>query len=97
VGSHCCSESGAGGRCKAGAAPVGLTGWVFLLGPGGADVADFAIVNQREELLLIEIEKAGTRLLAKDRQLTAELQHAVTQEPPQFCAAGTFFSLFRKA
>jgi len=42
-------------------------------------VADFAILNQRKELVLIEIEKAETRLLTKDRQIAAELQHAVTQ------------------
>jgi hypothetical protein len=42
-------------------------------------VADFAILNQRKELLLIEIEKSSTRLLTKDGQITADLQHAVTQ------------------
>lgn len=42
-------------------------------------VADFAILNQRKELLLIEIEKAGTRLLTKEHQIAADLQHAVTQ------------------
>ena len=42
-------------------------------------VADFAILNQRKELVLIEIERAETRLLTKDRQIAAELQHAVTQ------------------
>jgi hypothetical protein len=42
-------------------------------------VADFAILNQRKELLLIEIEKAGIRLLTKEHQIAADLQHAVTQ------------------
>jgi len=42
-------------------------------------VADFAILNQRKELQLIEIEKPGIRLLTKERQITADLQHAVTQ------------------
>jgi hypothetical protein len=42
-------------------------------------VADFAILNQRKELLLIEIEKSHTKLLTKDRRITAELQHAITQ------------------
>ena len=42
-------------------------------------VADFAILNQRKELLLIEIEKSNTRLLTRDMQITADLQHAITQ------------------
>ena len=42
-------------------------------------VADFAILNQRKELLLVEIEKPGIRLLTKERRITADLQHAVTQ------------------
>jgi hypothetical protein len=42
-------------------------------------VADFAILNRRKELLLIEIERASMRLLTKERRITAELQHAVTQ------------------
>jgi hypothetical protein len=42
-------------------------------------VADFAILNQRRELLLIEIERPGLRLLTKERRITAELQHAITQ------------------
>jgi hypothetical protein len=42
-------------------------------------VADFAFVNHRKELLLVEIEQAGMRLLTKQRRITADLQHAVTQ------------------
>jgi len=42
-------------------------------------VADFAFVNHRKELLLVEIERAGMRLLTKHRRITADLQHAVTQ------------------
>lgn len=42
-------------------------------------VADFAILNRRKELLLIEIEKANMQLLTKGRRITARLQHAVTQ------------------
>jgi hypothetical protein len=42
-------------------------------------VADFAILNQRKELLLIEIEKPNIRLLTKGGQITSDLQHAVTQ------------------
>jgi hypothetical protein len=42
-------------------------------------VADFAILNQRKELLLIEIERAHIRLLTKGRRITADLQHAITQ------------------
>ena len=42
-------------------------------------VADFAILNRRKELLLIEIEKASTQLLTKERRITSGLQHAVTQ------------------
>ncbi len=42
-------------------------------------VADFAILNRRKELQLIEIERPGMRLLTKERSITANLQHAVTQ------------------
>jgi hypothetical protein len=42
-------------------------------------VADFAILNQRKELLLIEIEKGNMKLLTKDRRITSDLQHAITQ------------------
>jgi hypothetical protein len=42
-------------------------------------VADFGFVNRRKELQLVEIERAGMRLLTKDRRITAGLQHAVTQ------------------
>jgi hypothetical protein len=42
-------------------------------------VADFAILNQRKELVLIEIERGNLRLLTKERRITADLQHAVTQ------------------
>ena len=41
--------------------------------------ADFVILNQRKELLLVEIEKANIRLLTRERRITADLQHAVTQ------------------
>jgi len=41
--------------------------------------ADFAILNQRKELLLVEIEKPQLRLLTKERRITADLQHAITQ------------------
>lgn len=40
---------------------------------------DFAVLNERRELLLIEIENASTRLLKKDGGVRAELQHAVDQ------------------
>jgi len=40
---------------------------------------DFAILNNRKELLLIEIEKPGLRLLKKDGGITADLQHALDQ------------------
>ncbi len=42
-------------------------------------VADFAILNRRKELLLIEIERPSMRLLTKERRITADLQHAITQ------------------
>jgi hypothetical protein len=41
--------------------------------------ADFAILNHRRELVLIEIEKGNLRLLTKKNRITADLQHAVTQ------------------
>lgn len=40
---------------------------------------DFAIVNNRKELLLVEIEKPSLRLLKKDGGVTADLQHALDQ------------------
>jgi Domain of unknown function (DUF4263) len=40
---------------------------------------DFAILNERKELLLIEIERPGLRLLRADGVITAELQHAFSQ------------------
>jgi hypothetical protein len=40
---------------------------------------DFAILNNRQELLLIEIERPGLRLLKKDGGVTADLQHALDQ------------------
>lgn len=42
-------------------------------------VADFAILNRRKELLLVEIERPGMRLLTKERRTTADLGHAVAQ------------------
>ncbi len=41
--------------------------------------ADFAIVTPQKELVLIEIEKAQTRLLRKDGGEAAELRHAFDQ------------------
>lgn len=41
--------------------------------------ADFAILNHRNELVLIELEKPGRRLLKKDGGTCAELQHALDQ------------------
>jgi hypothetical protein len=40
---------------------------------------DFAILNERKELQLVEIEKADMQLLRKDGNITAKLQHAVHQ------------------
>lgn len=40
---------------------------------------DFAILNNRQELLLVEIERPGLRLLKKDGGITAGLQHALDQ------------------
>jgi hypothetical protein len=40
---------------------------------------DFAILNERKELLLIEIERPGLPLLRKDGVITADLQHAFSQ------------------
>jgi len=40
---------------------------------------DFAVLNERKELLLIEIENSSTRLLKKDGGIAAELQHAADQ------------------
>lgn len=42
-------------------------------------VADFALVNERDELILIEIERASLRLLKKDGDATAALTHAFNQ------------------
>jgi len=42
-------------------------------------VADFAIVSPQKELVLIEIEKASTRLLNKDGGVAAPLTHAFNQ------------------
>lgn len=41
--------------------------------------ADFAILNERKELLLIEIERPGLQLLRRDGLITADLQHAFGQ------------------
>jgi Domain of unknown function (DUF4263) len=41
--------------------------------------ADFAIVTPQKELVLIEIERAGTRLLRKDGGQHADLTHAIGQ------------------
>jgi hypothetical protein len=41
--------------------------------------ADFAVVTSEKELILIEIEKAQTRLLKKDGGEAAELRHAFDQ------------------
>lgn len=41
--------------------------------------ADFAIVTPQKELILVEIEKAQTRLLKKDGGEAAELRHAFDQ------------------
>jgi hypothetical protein len=41
--------------------------------------ADFAILNERKELLLIEIERPNLPLLRKDGNITADLQHAFGQ------------------
>jgi hypothetical protein len=42
-------------------------------------VADFAVLNGRDELLMIEIEKPHLRLLKKDGDITAHLEHAFHQ------------------
>ena len=42
-------------------------------------VVDFAVVNQRKELLLIEIERPGIPLVKKDGGIRSELQHAIDQ------------------
>lgn len=41
--------------------------------------ADFAVVNQKKELILIEIEKLGKPILKKDGGKTADLQRPFTQ------------------
>jgi hypothetical protein len=41
--------------------------------------ADFAILNERKELLLIELERPGMQLLRKNGVITSELQHAFSQ------------------
>jgi len=51
---------------------------------------DFAILNERKELLLIEIERPGLRLLRKDGGITAELQHAFGQVHDWFRAFEDF-------
>lgn len=42
-------------------------------------VADFAVLNTRDELLLIEIERPGIPLLKRDGDITAGLGHALFQ------------------
>ena len=42
-------------------------------------VADFAVLNNRDELLLIEIERPRIPLLKKDGDMTSELSHAFFQ------------------
>jgi hypothetical protein len=42
-------------------------------------VVDFAVLNGRKELLLVEIEKANTPLVRRDGGIRAELQHAADQ------------------
>jgi hypothetical protein len=42
-------------------------------------VVDFAVLNDRQELILIEIEKPTTPLLKGDGGIRAELQHAISQ------------------
>ncbi len=42
-------------------------------------IVDFAVVNQRKELLLIEIERPGIPLVKKDGGIRSELQHAIDQ------------------
>jgi hypothetical protein len=42
-------------------------------------VADFMILNDRKELLLIEIEKPDTPLIRKNGAIRAELQQPITQ------------------
>src|SRR5690606_37536672 len=41
--------------------------------------ADFAIVTPQKELILVEIEKAGTRLLRKNGDHHSDLTHALGQ------------------
>lgn len=45
----------------------------------GKYVLDFALLNDRHELLLIEIERPGLQLMKSDRGITAGLQHAIDQ------------------
>jgi len=47
--------------------------------------ADFAVLNNRRELLLIEIERPALRLLKKDGGVTADLQHAIDQVRNWMC------------
>jgi hypothetical protein len=42
-------------------------------------VVDFALLNERKELILIEIERPGIKLLKKDGGIRHELQHAFDQ------------------
>lgn len=42
-------------------------------------VADFAVLNTRDELLVIEIERPGIQLLKRDGDTTADLGHAFFQ------------------
>lgn len=42
-------------------------------------VTDFVILNERKELMLVEIEKPGTPLIKDDGAMRHELQHAMAQ------------------
>lgn len=42
-------------------------------------VVDFAVLNARKELVLIEIERPGSKLVKKDGGISADLQHALDQ------------------
>src|SRR5207237_7522567 len=42
-------------------------------------VSDFVLISPQKELLLVEIEKPGLRLLKKDGGVAAPLQHAFDQ------------------
>jgi hypothetical protein len=45
----------------------------------GKYVLDFALLNDRHELLLVEIERPGLQLMRSDRGIAAGLQHAIDQ------------------